>query len=129
MAIVKRIASSIIGTALRVILIVFVVMTVYKTSLQAYDFGFRVFAEKPVSVGSGRDVEVTVPEGSGAMAIGDILKEHGLIRDSKLFYCQEMLSAYHGKLQPGVYTLNTSQNATEMMAVMAGNSSAEEEDS
>ncbi len=119
MTALRRIASSIIGAALRIILLAFVVMFVYKYSIMAYEFGYRIFAEEPVSMGSGRDVEITIPMGKSALEIGEILEENGLIRDSKLFFCQELLSAYHGKLQSGFYTLNTSMSATEMMAKMA----------
>lgn len=37
-----------------------------------------------------------------------------------LFYLQLKLSAYSKKLVPGIYTLNTSMTAKEMMVVMAG---------
>lgn len=123
---VKRIVSGIIGTSLRIIVIAVVVSFVYKWSVQAYDFGFRVFAEEPVSIGSGRDVEITISMGEGAKEIGETLEQHGLIRDAKLFYLQELLSAYHGKLQSGTYTLNTSMSATEMMAAMADSNSDDE---
>lgn len=124
---VKRIVSGIIGTSLRIIVIAVVISFVYKWSVQAYDFGFRVFAEEPVSIGSGRDVEITISMGEGSKEIGETLEQHGLIRDAKLFYLQELLSAYHGKLQSGTYTLNTSMSATEMMAVMADDKDSEEE--
>lgn len=129
MAAIKRIVSGIIGTSLRAIVIAVVVMFVYRWSIQAYEFGFRIFAEEPVSIGSGRDVEITVPMGDGAMDIGKILEQHGLIKDAKLFYCQELLSAYHGKLQAGSYTLNTAMSATEMMAIMADSDDSEGDDS
>lgn len=128
MTALRRIASSIISAALRIILLAFVVMFVYRYSLVAYDFGYRIFAEEPVSMGSGRDVEVTIPMGKGALEIGEILEENGLIRDSKLFFCQELLSAYHGKLQSGFYTFNTSMSAAEMMAKMAESSDDEGEE-
>lgn len=127
MAAVKRIVSGIIGMGVRVIVLAFFVMFIYRASLQAYDFGFRIFAEQPMSVGSGRDVEITIPMGKNTMEIGEILKDHGLIRDEKLFYFQELLSAYHGKLQPGFYTLNTSMSAVEMMATMSLDQEADED--
>ena len=57
-----------------------------------------------------------------------ILEEKGLIRDAKLFYFQEVLSAYRGKMQPGFYTLNTSMTANDLMATMAASAEKEEED-
>jgi UPF0755 protein len=64
-------------------------------------------------------VTVTVTEGESARTIGNTLEQKGLIRDSRLFVIQEMLSAYKDKLLPGTYELNTSMTAEEMMAVMA----------
>ena len=51
--------------------------------------------------------------------IGKMLKEEGLVEDANLFYAQLKLSAYSGKLKPGVYTLNTSMTAREMFVIMA----------
>lgn len=116
---IKRIAMAIIGTSLRVMLLAVIVMYIHKVSLTAYDFGYRIFAEEPVSSGTGRDVEVTVPMGKNAREVGEILEDKGLIRDANLFFCQEILSAYHKKIQPGVYTLNTTMTAEQMLAVMA----------
>ena len=48
-----------------------------------------------------------------------MLEEEGLVRDDLLFYAQLKLSAYSQKLQPGVYTLNTSMTGKDMMAIMA----------
>lgn len=123
----KKVAMGIISTSLRVIVLAIIIFVVYGMSLSAYDFGFRIFAEEPVTYGEGRDVEVVIPEGKGVLQIGEILQKNGLIKDSKVFFFQEMLSAYHDKMRPGIYTLNTSMTATEMMAVMAEEVSEEPE--
>lgn len=115
----KRIILGIIGTSLRVIVMAIIIIYVYRLSMTAYDFGFRVFAEPAVSGGEGRDVEVTVPMGKNTLEIGEILETKGLIRDAKLFFIQEKLSAHRGKLAPGSYTLNTSMTASEMIEAMA----------
>ena len=52
--------------------------------------------------------------------IGQLLEDKGLVKDGNLFYLQLKLSAYSKKLVPGIYTLNTSMTAKEMMVVMAG---------
>lgn len=52
-----------------------------------------------------------------------MLEEAGLIRDGKLFFAQLKLSAYAGKLQPGIYTLNTSMTGKEMIVVLASGNS------
>ena len=115
----------------RIFIVLVLVSFIYKLGFIAYDFGYRVFAEEAMSGEPGRDIDVTIPMGSSAMDIGEILENAGLIRDKKLFFVQERLSEYHGKLSPGEYTLNTSQTAQDMMAIMAENEEAsteEEED-
>lgn len=115
----KKVVSGIIGTSLRIILMAVIIIYVYRISMTAYDFGFRVFAEPSVSQGEGREVEVTIPMGKSTMEIGEILEDKGLVRDAELFFLQEKLSAYKGRLRPGFYTLNTSMTAVQMMEIMA----------
>ncbi|MBR6093625.1 MAG: endolytic transglycosylase MltG [Lachnospiraceae bacterium] len=91
----------------------------YKFSLFAYNYGYRIFAETPVDREPGIDVNVAIVEGKTVKQIGKLLEEKGLIRDGRLFVLQETFSEYSGKLNPGVYTLNTSQTPYEMMAIMA----------
>ena len=114
----------------RLLIVLVLVSFIYKLGFIAYDFGYRVFAEGAISSEPGRDIEVTIPMGASAMDIGEILENSGLIKDKNLFFVQERLSEYHGKLSPGEYTLNTSQTAQEMMALMAEDeeASTEEED-
>jgi UPF0755 protein len=87
--------------------------------MTGYEFGYRVFTEPAMEEAPGRDVMVLVKEDMSQREIADMLEEKGLIRDSSLFYLQLKLSAYSGKLLPGVYTLNTSMEPKEMMVVMA----------
>ncbi len=103
----------------RILIVLVLVSFIYKLGFKAYDFGYRVFAEEAMSSEPGRDIEVTIPMGSSAMDIGEILENSGLIKDKTLFFVQERLSEYHGKLSPGTYTLNTSQTAQDMMEIMA----------
>ena len=113
---------SIAAMLVRLFIVLVLVSSVYKLGFKAYDFGFRVFAEEAISSGTGRDVKVKIPMGASAIDIGEILEKSGLIRDKKLFFIQERLSEYHGKLSPGEYTLNTAQTARDMMEIMAADS-------
>lgn len=116
---IKKLAVGVINTAIRIIILAVIVIYVYQTALTAYDFGYRIFAEEPMGYGNGVTINVTIPMGKSVREIGDILKDHGLIRDTNLFYIQELLSAYHGKVQPGTYELNNTMNAEEMLAIMS----------
>lgn len=110
---------------LKVVLAVVVVMFVYKGAMLAYDYGYRVFAEEAVDEAPGFDMAVTIDSGMGAKEIGKLLENKGLIKDGTLFYLQNILSRYKGKLKPGTYTLNTSMTTEDMMAVIAGDTRGE----
>lgn len=115
----RQIVMAVLGTVLKVVIAVLVIMFVYKGAVVAYDYGYRVFKEEPVAESPGVDVTVEITVGKSALQIGEILEAKGLIRDAKLFYVQNLLSNYKDKLQAGVYTLNTSMTMEEMMAVMS----------
>lgn len=115
----KEIIGSVFGVAFKIVLSVIIIMLVYKYSVQAYDYGYRIFGEGPVTTGEGREVTITVKEGDSVKTIGQTLETTGLIKDAKLFVLQEKVSEYQGKIKPGEYTLNTSMTAEEMIAIMA----------
>ena len=121
----KEVVVSVVSTVFKIVVAVIIVMLVYKWSVSAYEYGQRVFNEPPVSSGSGRVITVTVEPGDTAKEIGKMLEKNGLIRDANLFRVQEMLSAYKGKMKPGVYELNTSMTSEEMMAIMSSEVEAE----
>lgn len=125
---IKQVVASVIETIIKVVLVVVLVMFVYDKAIQAYDYGYRVFAEKPMTTGDGRIISISVEPGDSAKEIGKNLEEKGLIRDGNLFFIQELLSEYHGLLNPGIYDLNTSMTSDEMMAVMSAEPKEEEED-
>ncbi len=115
----RQMVTAVIGTVLKVVFAIVVIVLVYKAAVVAYDYGYRVFQEPPVSESPGMDVVVEITVGKSPLQIGQILETKGLIKDAKLFYIQNLLSRYKDKLQPGVYTLNTSMTMEEMMGVMA----------
>lgn len=115
----KHIAGAAIGTIIKIVVAAIVIMYVYRFAVLAYDYGYRIFGETPVAEAPGETVTVAILEGSSVRDIGRTLEAKGLIRDADLFYWQEMVSSYKGELKAGVYELNTSMTAEEMMAVMA----------
>lgn len=123
----KEIVGSIFGVALKIIIAIVIIMFVYKYSLVAYDFGYRLFGEGPISSGEGKTISVTIPSGSSGKEIGETLENKGLIRDADLFRVQERLSNYHGQIKAGEYELSTSMTAEEMIVVMATGVSVETE--
>ena len=116
----KEVVVSVFSTVFKIVVAVIIVMLVYKWSVLAYEYGQRVFNEPPVSSGSGREITVTIEEGSTAKEIGKMLEKIGLIRDAELFMIQEMLSQYKGEMKPGSYVLSTAMTTEEMMEIMSG---------
>lgn len=124
----KEIVASVFGMAFKIVAAVLIVMFTYKYALLAYDYGYRIFGETPITSGEGRTVTVTIEEDDDAKKIGEILENKGLIRDGELFVLQELISDYHGELLPGTYELNTSMSAEQMMEVMSTVSEPVEEE-
>lgn len=117
---IKDIAMSFIGFVIRAVILVLLVLGLYRAGQKAYDFGFRIFTEKPMTPEPGRDVAVTIVRGDSVMDVAEMFEEKGLIRDTKLFYIQKKCSVYDGDIKPGFYTLNTSMTAEDMFAIIAG---------
>lgn len=123
----KKIVWGVVKGIFKIALALAVVLLVYNLALKAYDFGYRIFAEEPIEAGAGRTISVSIVEGKTVSEIGEILEEKGLIRDSKVFYFQEMFSEYKGDLKPGVYELSTNMTPFEMMEIMSASDENETE--
>lgn len=124
---IKQLIGSVVETVIKIAAVVFLVSFVYDTAVKAYDYGYRVFAEEPVTVGEGRTISISVGAGDSVKDIGKNLEEKGLIRDANLFFVQELLSEYHGKIIPGIYDLNTSMTNDEMLEIMSSEPKEEED--
>ena len=109
-----------ISVAFKIMIALFVIAATVKLGGIGYDFGYRVFTEPAISKQPGTDILVDVTDKMSEKEIGQLLEDKGLVKDGNLFYLQLKLSAYSKKLVPGIYTLNTSMTAKEMMVVMAG---------
>ena len=116
---VKYVIGSIVEMVIKIVVFIFIAMFVVRTATAAYDYGFRVFAEKPIDVGEGRTISVSIGSTDSAKEVGEMLQQRGLIRDANLFRIQELLSENHGMIQPGIYDLSTAMTAQEMLAVIA----------
>ena len=118
----NKLVLKFVSISFSILVMLLVVIGLIKLGSFCYDFGYRVFTEGPVEEEPGTDVTVDVTGDLSEYQIGKLLKKEGLIRDANLFYVQLRMSAYHGKLKTGTYTLNTSMTAKDMMAVMAAES-------
>ena len=124
----RKLVLGIFKICIAIAVIMAVTMFIINFSGKAYDFGYRIFSEEPISSPPGYTMSVAIVEGKSVLEIGKILEDKGLIRNSYLFYLQEFVSDYHGLLKPGVYELSTAMTPEEMMAVMASDVSEEDEE-
>lgn len=115
----RKIVMRVVSISFSILVIILVIFALTKLGSYAYQFGYRVFTEQPVSTGEGREVVVRLDAGMDGKAVGEMLERKGLIRDASLFAVQLRMSAYNGKLKPGIYMLSTSMTAREMMQVMS----------
>ena len=117
-----------IEMVIKVVVIAAAIIFIFRGATGAYEFGSRVFADEPMSVTGGRTITVGISEAMKIKDIAKMLEEKGLIEDANLFIVQELLSAHHNEIVPGIYDLSTSMTAQEMIAVMSAPSGEEEED-
>ena len=69
----KDIVTSVFSIAIKVIVLIVAAMFIYRYATAAYDYGYRVFGEKPMTEGEGRTVSVTIGSGMGTKEIGEAL--------------------------------------------------------
>ena len=107
---------------LRLLIYLCVVLAIVFAGKTAYSFGYLVFDETPMAETkeAGQDVTVIVKEDESVYQIGQTLEKKGLIERPVIFWMQERLSDYHGKIKPGTYILNTHQVTEEMLAILSG---------
>ena len=120
----SKIVLNILYVCTTILLFIVVAFSLLKLGATSYSMGYRVFTEQPVERSPGRDV--VVAEGVSAHELGIILEEKGLVKDANLFLIQMKLFSYPNKVRPGLYTLNTSQTAKDMLAVMTAKQVKEE---
>ena len=101
----------------------------YWVGKQAYTFGYQVFNQQAMNPGEGVVVTVAVPSGAGDYEVAKILEERGLISNARVFFVQEYLSGYHGRLAGGgTYALSTAYTPMRLMSILAGEEEEEEDD-
>jgi len=123
----KQFIVSVATAAVKIIVLILLVRYVIGVATTAYDFGYRIFTEEPMSAGEGITYTVELSEETTPQQVAEALEDYGLIRDKNLFYVQYLLSSYKDKLMPGNYELSTAMTADEMLEIMAS-SYVDEED-
>lgn len=125
---IRAVVSSFVSTIVRIAILAVIMLLLSKIGKYAFDFGYRIFTEEPMSSAPGRDVAITIVQGDSLKEICEMLEEKGLVRDAKLTWVQKKVSVYDGDIEPGFYTLNTSMTADEMFEIIAGKESDDGEE-
>ena len=112
------VVASVFGVIFRIVATVFIIYVIYQGAELCYEYGYRIFAEEPMTTGEGEVIVVTIKEGMGPKEIGELLESKGLIRDGKLFILQYYLSEFVKDVKPGVFELSTAMTVEEMMEAM-----------
>lgn len=122
----KQVTGAVFNMIFRLVLSIIIILVVYRLAMYSYHLGYMVFADVAKEAEPGRDITIAVDTQDSTMDVAKTLENRGLIDDARVFFLQEMLSEYRGKIQPGIYTLNTSMTAEKMLAEMAANAPAED---
>ncbi len=123
----KKVVIALLNMTFRLAVTVCVLYFIYKAAIGAYNFGYRVFADIPAALSPGQDIEVTITESMDSKKIAEDFEEAGLVLDWKLFWTQIQFSEYKDSIKPGVYVLNNSMKAEEMLEIIGADSETEEE--
>lgn len=123
----KQLLGAISAMIVRIAVAAAVIIVVYRLAISAYDFGYQIFADVPVSEGEGRTVSVVVSEGQSSKELAKQLEQKGLVKDAKVFYVQEQLSEYKDLLKPGTYELSTAMNSEQMLEILCDVQTDQEE--
>lgn len=78
-----------------------------------------------MSPGEGQEVTVVIKEDASLYGIAKTLQKKGLVKSAPVFYVQERLSTYHGKLKAGTYLLSTAYTPNRIMGILAGDEEQE----
>ena len=123
----KQLLGAISAMIVRIVVAAAIIAVVFKLAISAYDFGYQIFADVPMSEGSGRTVSVVVSEGQSSRELAKMLEQKGLIKDANVFYIQEQLSDYKDMIKPGTYELSTAMNSEQMLAILCDVQAEQEE--
>lgn len=123
----KQLLGAISAMIVRIVVAAAIIAAVFKLAISAYDFGYQIFADVPMSEGSGRTVSVVVSEGQSSRELAKMLEQKGLIKDANVFYIQEQLSDYKDMIKPGTYELSTAMNSEQMLAILCDVQAEQEE--
>ena len=113
---------------LRLALLILVVVGIFKVGEYAYTYCYSVVSDTAAEEEPGRDVSVSVTSDMSAGKVAKLLERKGLVESADVFKIQMKVTGYEDKIQPGKYVLNTSMRPREMLKILAGEETEEDEE-
>ena len=113
---------------LRLALLILVVVGIFKVGEYAYTYCYSVVSDTAAEEEPGRDVSVSVTSDMSAGKVAILLERKGLVKSADVFKIQMKVTGYEDKIQPGKYVLNTSMRPREMLKILAGEETEEDEE-
>lgn len=113
---------------LRLALLILVVVGIFKVGEYAYTYCYSAVSDTAAEEEPGRDVSVSVTSDMSAGKVAKLLERKGLVKSADVFKIQMKVTGYEDKLQPGEYVLNTSMRPREMLKILAGEETEEDEE-
>ncbi|MDT3844145.1 MAG: endolytic transglycosylase MltG [Bacillota bacterium] len=120
----NRIMSAILGTSIRLLLILMVVFLLYEGSVRGYRFGYRLFSpdtwneQQGIAELPALDRDFEVHKGETIEEIAADLADQDLIWNRNAFWLTARFYEY--KPQPGVYRINRNMNIREILDTISG---------
>ncbi len=122
-----EVAGNAVYSVAKIVVIILAVMFIYRLGTMAYSYGERLFGEPPMTTGPGIDIVITIDASDTVKDVAEKVVDAGLARDVTLFTIQETLLGTKQGIQPGTYTLNTSQTPEEIIQAMSALPAGEED--
>lgn len=116
---INNILKEIINYIVKFIVIIVAVVVIYQGALWAYDSAYELMAKEPEENRTIVNKFVEIPQGSNTEAIGNILKEEGLINNVVYFRILAKVKGLDSTFQYGEYTFNTGMADEEIMEILA----------
>ena len=113
---------------LRLALLILVVVGIFKVGEYAYTYCYSVVSDTAAEEEPGRDVSVSVTSDMSAGKVAKLLERKGMVKSADVFKIQMKVTGYEDKIQPGKYVLNTSMRPREMLKILAGEETEEDEE-
>ncbi len=124
----KQFLGTLAAMVVRIAVAAAIIIVVFRLAVSAYNFGYQIFADEPVSSGEGRTVSITITDDQSSLEVGKLLEQRGIIKNAYVFYIQERFSDYKDEIIPGTYDLSTAMNSEEILEVLCSEDDEGEEE-